>query len=107
MPPIELDADGGMTVDDLGIVRGGIRTPHVDVPIARLSGVGQTGSRFCGLFGTTVAFDADQLAALYADHDTFVSQWNEAVDASVRSGALLDVDAERLKAVAGASAIGS
>ncbi len=107
MPPIELDADGGMTVDDLGIVRGGIRTPHVDVPIARLSGVGQTGSRFCGLFGTTVAFDATQLAALYADHDTFVSQWNEAVEASVRSGALLDVDAERLKAVAGASAIGS
>jgi len=34
-------------------LKGGIRTPHVDAPVATLSGLGQTGTNFCGLFGTT------------------------------------------------------
>ena len=33
-------------LDDLGNVRGGIRSPAVDVPLAKLSGLGQTGSKF-------------------------------------------------------------
>ena len=39
-----LDANG---------VRGGIRTPAVDAPVAALSGLGQSGTTFCFLFGTT------------------------------------------------------
>ncbi|HEX5097162.1 MAG TPA: alpha/beta hydrolase domain-containing protein, partial [Acidimicrobiia bacterium] len=41
-------------LDSLGNVRGGIRTPAVDAPVAALRGQGQTGTAFCSLFGTTV-----------------------------------------------------
>jgi hypothetical protein len=36
-PPIQF------VVDADGIVKGGIRTPAVDAPVAKLSGLGQTG----------------------------------------------------------------
>ena len=106
MPQIALDAAGGPLLDDLGIAQGGIRTPHVDAPVARLSGMGQTGSGFCGLFGVTAPFDAGTLSALYPDHDAFVSQWNAAVDAAVAAGVLLPPDADQLRTVAAASSIG-
>ena len=108
MPRIPLNADKtGVVLDPAGNATGGIRTPHVDVPLAKLSGFGQTGTSFCGLFGTTVPFDAAQLAAAYPDHATFVSKWNAAVDSAVASGALLAADAKQLKAVAEASTIGN
>ena len=46
-PQFRFDADGN--------VQGGMRTPQVDTPVARLSGLGQSGGGFCGLFGTTTA----------------------------------------------------
>ena len=43
-PPVaarlEIDADGGLGVDDLGVGRGGVRTPWVDVPAVVVSGLG-------------------------------------------------------------------
>jgi hypothetical protein len=53
-------AEGGLRIerDEHGNALGGIRTPYVDVPIAALSGLGQTGSILCLLFGTTVPLDA-------------------------------------------------
>ena len=50
-------------VDAHGNVQGGVRSPQVDAPLAVLSGLGQSGGGFCGLFGTTVPFTAAQLAA--------------------------------------------
>ncbi len=107
MPRIELDDSHGLVVDASGNALGGIRTPQLDAPIAKLSGVGQTGPTFCGLFGTTTPFDAATLAAKYPSHDAFVAKWNSAVDSAVSSGALLPADAARLKTVAGASSIGT
>ncbi|NDB19213.1 MAG: hypothetical protein EB027_08160, partial [Actinobacteria bacterium] len=63
-PRMEMSSPTDFVRDDRGIVKGGIRTPHVDVPVAVLSGVGQTGASFCGLFGTTVPIDEDQLAMM-------------------------------------------
>jgi hypothetical protein len=37
----------------------------VDVPVAALTGLGNTGGVFCRLFGTTTPFTAAQLATLY------------------------------------------
>ena len=59
---------------------GGIRTPQVEAPIATLSGLGQSGTGFCFLFGTTAPFDAAKLAALYPSHAAFVKAWNTATD---------------------------
>ena len=62
-------------LDANGNVQGGVRSPQVDAPLAVLSGLGQSGGGFCGLFGTTVPFTAAQLAALYPNHQRFVQEW--------------------------------
>lgn len=92
--------------DPRGNALGGIRTPVVDVPIAALSGLGQTGSSFCGLFGTTVPFDAATLAALYPTHDTYVSAVGKASRAAVKAGFLLRPDARAIREAAAASNVG-
>jgi hypothetical protein len=107
MPRLQLDPTGKDLVrDDLGNAVGGVRTPHVDVPIAVLSGMGQEDDNFCRLFGTTRPLDADVLAERYPDHATFVRRWNAALDAAVDAGAILETDADRLRSVAEDSAIG-
>lgn len=108
MPPLTLtDDNSAVQVDDAGIALGGIRTPQVDVPVATLSGSGQPPNGFCGLFGVTVPFDAAELSARYPSHDAFVTAWDDAVDAAVASGAILEADADNLKAAAGQSSIGT
>jgi Alpha/beta hydrolase domain len=69
--------------DSNGNVLGGIRTPFVDVPVARLSGVAAEGAPgLCILFGSTTPFSQPQLAGLYPSHNDFV--WRFAL-ATVRS----------------------
>ena len=98
-PKLQNNADiTGYEVDANGVALGGIRTPYVDVPMAVLSGIGQDGGGFCGLFGTTTSFTADQLDALYPTADDFIAKWNEATDAAVASGAILEIDADAIKA---------
>jgi hypothetical protein len=107
MPRLELnDSETEYVVDANGNAKGGVRTPQVDAPIAKLSGLGQTGTSFCGLFGTTVPFDAAALAAAYPDHATFVKAWNAAIAKAARAKALVEEDAERLRSVAASSTIG-
>ncbi len=98
-PAFRLDANGNAI--------GGIRTPHVDAPIATLAGTGQTGSSFCFLFGTTKPFDAAELAALYPSHAAFVRAWDTATDKAVKAGFVLPADAKHIKAAAAQSTIGS
>jgi hypothetical protein len=54
-----------------------------------------------------VVFDDAKLASLYADHEAYVSAFNEATDRAVRAGFILPADAELMKAAAAASNIGS
>jgi hypothetical protein len=84
-------------VDANGNVLGGIRTPAVDAPVAKLNGLGQTGASFCFLFGITVPFTPEQLAALYGDHGGFVSAWVRATRAAERAGFLLPEDARQIR----------
>lgn len=85
--------------DDLGNVKGGIRTPYVDAPIAVLSGEGQPreGSRFCFLSGTTYLFDASTLGSLYADNAAYIDAVNRSTDDAVGKGFLLEEDAALIK----------
>jgi hypothetical protein len=41
---------------------------------------------------------AEQLDALYPTADDFVEKWNAATDAAVESGAILEIDADAIKA---------
>lgn len=100
MPRLETNADESeFLLDANGNVLGGIRTPFVDVPLAQLSGSGQEGGGFCGLFGTTRSFTSEELSALYPTAEDFLTKWNAATDAAVRSGILLAVDAKHIKSV--------
>jgi Alpha/beta hydrolase domain len=87
-------------VDELGIARGGIRTPHVDVPVATLSGLGNGGALISMLCGTTIPFDAAKLASLYRDRDDYVTRFATATDEAVAAGWLLEADAPEIVAVA-------
>jgi hypothetical protein len=98
--------------DAQGNVLGGIRTPHVDAPVATLSGLGQpnpptspTGG-FCRLFGTTVPFTDSEIDALYGNHGRFVSAWSRATQDAVRSGFVLRADAQDVRRAAVQSDVG-
>jgi hypothetical protein len=109
-------------VDSNGNALGGIRTPQVEAPVAKVSGIGQPGSTpigtqpsnastissqtLCGILGTTVPFSAAQLTALYPTHAAFVAKWDAATAAEVREGYLLPSDAQTLDRVAAQSSIG-
>jgi hypothetical protein len=72
----------------------------VDVPLATLSGLGQTGGAFCSIFGTTLPFDAETLAALYPTHAAYVAAVNDATDAAVEAGHIRPADAALIKQAA-------
>ena len=108
-PPIapRLEVAGNRLVrDEHGNAVGGIRTPQVDVPIATLSGEGQAGSLFCLLFGTTVPFSAEKLAALYPTQADYVTAFHAATDAAVEAGFLLPADAALMKTHAETQSLG-
>lgn len=95
------DSGTALQLDEFGNALGGIRTPHVDAPAARLSGSGQPPGSFCYLFGTTELFDASTMASLYVDRNGYVQAVSMAADEAVVDGFLLQPDAERIKEAAG------
>ena len=92
-------------LDANGNVKGGIRTPQVDAPIAKLSGIGQSGAGFCSLFGTTVPFSTAQLTALYPTHKAFTRAWKHATASAVKAGFITPAGGRELKAAGAASTI--
>jgi hypothetical protein len=96
-----------VVLDANGNVQGGVRSPHVDVPVAAIRGVAPPGPSFCALFGSDTPFSASQLATMYNySHNHFVTAWNQSVDNLVTSGYLLLADASVLKSSAASSDVG-
>lgn len=83
--------------DASGNALGGIRTPHVDVPIATLSGTGNTPAGLCALFGTTTPFDREALRTLYPN-DSYRSRFERATADAVREGFILAADVDAVNA---------
>jgi hypothetical protein len=104
-PRLEVDpARPGFLVDDVGIARGGIRTPWVEVPTAVLSGLGQSGETFALLFGRTEPFDEQALAERYpGGRSEYLERFEAALDATVAAGFILDDDRSEILGVAAAS----
>lgn len=95
-----LDDNSDYVYDDYGNVKGGLRTPYVDAPAARLSGALNEGGPGCRLAGSTELFDAATMAALYTDRQGYIDAVSEATDTAVNNGFLLEPDAERIRAAA-------
>ena len=89
---------GGQRMDANGNVLGGIRTPHIDVPIATYAtGNGASSLDFvallaCGLAGSTTVFTPAKLMQLYPTHEDYVTKYKAAADKALSAGHLLKVD---------------
>jgi hypothetical protein len=94
-PPIALtDADPPQLVLDAnGLAEGGVRTPWIDVPIARTSGFAPDESAMSFLFGSGEVFDTAALSALYPRGCTeYLERFTEALDRAIDSGFILSAD---------------
>jgi hypothetical protein len=101
--PIELNGEQSV-LDECGLARGGVRTPWVDVPIARTSGVGGEEGTMSSIFGSGELFDAATVQRLYpggvAD---YLERFTASLDAAIQSGFLLAADREEILELAAAT----
>ncbi|WGM47328.1 hypothetical protein KOAAANKH_02203 [Brevundimonas sp. NIBR10] len=105
-PRLTLEADGParLKLDDTGNAVGGIRSPWMDVPTCRLSGLAVAKSRMGALFGSTVALEPAVLSRLYpAGHDDYLAKFREALTAAINAGFILPQDRAEIEALAAAS----
>jgi hypothetical protein len=99
--------------DDLGNAVGGVRTPWVDVPIARyfphstIQGGGQMAGppgrpqiNMGDIMGCMFRFDAERLRELYGTPGEYQKRFGESLDEAVAGGWIADADVERLTATA-------
>lgn len=90
--------------DANGNSKGGIRTPWVDAPTARLSGAGNAGGPFGFLVGSTEPYDAATLARLYPGGKAdYLKRFDASLDRAVAGGFILKADAPEIRALAAAN----
>jgi hypothetical protein len=100
-PPSEPGGSPMLAADRHGITLGGIRTPWVDVPLARTSGFGNSGGAFGFLVGSTEPFDAALLAKLYPGGKLiYLRKFDEALTRAVKAGFILPADVPEIRALA-------
>ncbi len=91
--------------DEFGNVKGGIRTPLVDVPVNTLSGESGGGSVACLLFGSTKPLTAAQLSARYPSRAKYLAEYRAAAERPIKAGFVLAADRAELLAAADPSRI--
>ena len=80
-------------LDPNGLAQDGVRTPWVDVPIARTSGVGADESIMAMIFGSGEPFDTATLRRLYPGGPTeYLERFTAALDTAIQSGFILQAD---------------
>ena len=109
-PPVELDDDGEVVAGDpdidLGIGRGGVRTPAVEAPVERLVGSPYPHSApFCMLLGRTEEVPAEELRRRWSGREEYLRAYTEATDRLIGEGFLLADDREEILADARAERI--
>ncbi len=95
-------------LDDNGVAQGGIRTPWVDVPTARTSGVlpaeAAAESIMAWLFGCGEPFDATTLGRLYpGGSGEYLKSFTESLDGAIESGFILAADRAEILELAAAT----
>ncbi|MDG3012814.1 hypothetical protein G4X40_21985 [Rhodococcus sp. D2-41] len=90
-------ADGQIVRDRFGNALGGVRTPHVDVPVCTLTGeTVQVPNN-----GATTPFTRDVLASLYPDEGAYVTAFAVSVERAVVAGFIRPDDGQALIAAGG------
>jgi hypothetical protein len=94
-PRLDLDANG--------VAKGGVRTPWVDVPIAKTSGIAGNETDMSFLFGSGEMFDTEALRALYPRGSAeYLERFTEALDRAIDSGFILPADRAEILQLAAA-----
>ena len=96
-----LETDDGQPpsfhLDENGIAKGGVRTPWVDVPIARTSGIGDDATPVALLFGSGQPFDEATRNKLYpGGMSEYLERFTESLDATIRAGYLVRADRDEI-----------
>jgi hypothetical protein len=95
-PPLILDANG--------IAKGGVRTPWVDVPIARTSGIAESDNVLAHLFGSGEPFDEATRSRLYpGGKSEYLERFADSLDATIRAGYLVRADRSEILELAAAT----
>lgn len=88
-------------LDANGNIKGGIRTPWVDVPTEKLAGYGNSGSPAAFLFGTAEPFSAAQLEKLYPSGKAqYLKEFEASLDATIKAGFILPADKNEIMGIA-------
>jgi Alpha/beta hydrolase domain len=97
-----LDVEGSApkatyALDDMGNVKGGIRSPVVDAPVDVLSGMASPDSSIiCLLMGSTTEIPTAKLAKLYKSRDDYTAAYERATDAMIKAGFALRDDRSQI-----------
>jgi hypothetical protein len=105
-PPISVrEADAPQPIlDPNGLAQGGVRTPWVDVPIARTSGVGADESLMAAIFGSGEPFDDAKLGRLYpGGAEEYLEGFTTALDTAIGAGFILSADRAEILELAAAT----
>ncbi len=95
-PTLELDANGH--------AKGGVRTPWVEVPTARLSGLAPDESAMSFIFGSAEPFDKATLNRLYPGGEAdYLQRFTAALDQAIEAGFILAADRAEILELAAAS----
>jgi hypothetical protein len=93
-----------LVLDANGLAKDGVRTPWVDVPIARTSGLAPDESPMSFLFGSGEPLDADTLRTRYPGGSAeYLERFTEALDRAVDSGFIVAADRKEILELAAAS----
>ena len=107
-PPEKEGVAPALALDGAGNARGGIRTPWVDAPTAKLSGFGNKGGPYGFLVGSTEPFDAATLAKLYPGGKAdYLKTFDASLSRAVKAGFILPADQDEIRAIAAADWPGS
>ena len=105
-PPMKVreTAQPQPVLDANGLAEGGVRTPWVDVPIARTSGQGGQESVMSAIFGSGEPFDAATLRRLYPGGIAeYLDSFTAALDTAIRAGFILPADRAEILELAAAT----
>ena len=105
-PPIALtDADPPrLDLDDNGLAKGGVRTPWIDAPIAKTSGLAPDESPMSFIFGSGEMFNTAALRALYPGGPAdYLERFTEALDRAIDFGFIRPADRSEILELAAAT----
>ncbi len=97
-PRLDVDATPAFVRDADGIVLGGIRTPHVDVPVDVHSGDTRGSSVICLLLGSSTPIPNEQLVERYGTAEAYLAAYEASTDEAIGAGFVLADDRDEVLA---------